>query len=626
VSPQAPNLAGKTIGRRYRLMRVLGEGGFGTVYEAVDERLDRRVAVKVIKPWWAEDAEWTGRFEQEAKLAASLNHRGIVQVHDTGRDGRVGLYIVCELVDGESLADRARRGQVSPQEAARIGADILDALQAAHDRGIIHRDIKPQNVLLSAEGAAKLADFGVARLSGGMTHSSASATVIGTPVYMSPEQARGRTVKATADVYSVGVMLYELLAGQPPFTGENHVELAMKHVSDPPPPLPATVPVGMRDAVMRALAKEPAERFRSAADMASALRKANAQPAGGPTPNPTDAPTERLEEPTTAAVGEQATRRWARTRRQPRAASPAAEAQSRARRPIVIAVAALVALAVGLAVTQPWAGKGDRNNPVSSADAAKATASTDGSGPSSHADGAPADPGPPERTVPTLRGLAVSGARARARHHHLVMAVHRHASRRVGDGLVISQTPVPGELVSDGATVAVNVSTGPPPVSVPDVSGDSSAYAARQLSVAGLTSSTTSTSSSKPAGTVLSQSPDAGDEVAPGTSVQLTVAAPKAWHTVDTFTADGESSSDIFRIRGSRWRLTYTLTFSHCDFSCYPPSIYIHNKAGTDFRNFSLKDGTHTTSVPMPPGHYYVEVTSVSQDDFTVDVKVEDYA
>jgi eukaryotic-like serine/threonine-protein kinase len=382
----------------------------------------------------------------------------------------------------------------------------------------------------------------------------------------------------------------------------------------------------MRDAVMRALAKEPAERFGSAADMASALRKANAQPAGGPTPNPTDAPTERLEEPTTAAVGEQATRRWARTRRQPRAASPAAEAQSRARRPIVIAVAALVALAVGLAVTQPWAGKGDRNNPVSSADAAKATASTDGSGPSSHADGAPADPGPPERTVPTLRGLAVSGARARARHHHLVMAVHRHASRRVGDGLVISQTPVPGELVSDGATVAVNVSTGPPPVSVPDVSGDSSAYAARQLSVAGLTSSTTSTSSSKPAGTVLSQSPDAGDEVAPGTSVQLTVAAPKAWHTVDTFTADGESSSDIFRIRGSRWRLTYTLTFSHCDFSCYPPSIYIHNKAGTDFRNFSLKDGTHTTSVPMPPGHYYVEVTSVSQDDFTVDVKVEDYA
>jgi tRNA A-37 threonylcarbamoyl transferase component Bud32 len=616
VSPKAPNLAGKTVGRRYRLLGVLGEGGFGTVYEGVDERLGRRVAVKVVKPWWAEDPEWTGRFEQEAKLAASLNHRGIVQVHDSGRDVQAGLYIVCELVEGESLADRARRARVPAPEAVRIVAEILDALQAAHERGVIHRDIKPQNVLIDHDGAVKLADFGVARLSGGMTNSSASATVIGTPVYMSPEQARGRTVKATADVYSVGVLLYELLAGEPPFTGDNHVELAMKHVSDPPPALPPKVPAALRDVVSKALAKDPSDRYASAAQMASALRAAI-----GDVPDPAEAPTRAIgDEPTLARV---------RTRRRPRPAAgppPAAEspAPRQRRRPAILGAAVLVAgLAVTVVLAHPWSDGGDQTGSLANPPAA--TAADTGSDQTADNAATP-DPGPPQRSVPTLRGLSLTSARSRARNHHLAVAVNRHHSRTVGEGLVISQSPRPGERVDDGATVAIHVSTGPPPVRVPDVAGAAAADAVQQLTSAGLTSTTVTRSSAKTAGTVLSQSPDAGRDVPPGTTVQLTVAALKTWRTIENFHADGEQSSDVFRVRGGNWKLTYTLTFGQCSFSCYPPSLYVHNQSGTDFESYELREGTHTTSLPMPPGRYYLETSTVSQDEFTLDVKVEDYS
>jgi PASTA domain len=204
--------------------------------------------------------------------------------------------------------------------------------------------------------------------------------------------------------------------------------------------------------------------------------------------------------------------------------------------------------------------------------------------------------------------------------------VSRHASRGVAEGRVSSQDPAPRTRLDQGSRITVNVSTGPPPVTVPDVAGDSSGTAQQRLAAAGLTASTTAKSSAKPAGTVLSQSPGASEEVPRGSQAHLTVAAPKSWQKVTSFTADGEGSSDIFRVRGGRWRITYTLTFGKCGFGdCFPPQIYVHNKSGTDFKNFSLKEGTHTTSVPMPPGPYYVEVTSGSQDDFAVAITVEEY-
>ncbi len=260
---------------------LIGEGAFGRVYRGRDRRLARPVAVKVIKPWWAEDPEWVRSFEREAQLLARVSDPGIVQIFDVGRASE-GLYYVAELVEGESLDARLRRGRLAPWHACDVAEQLCRALAHAHAQGVIHRDIKPANVLISAHGAVKVGDFGVARLADGSSDAFA-ATIVGTPRYMAPEQARGRRVSPATDVYSVGVVLYEMLTGRPPFSGESAVELALCHLQDPPPPLPAGAPAGLARVLERALAKVPAERYETASAMADALasaRAAGTRPAG----------------------------------------------------------------------------------------------------------------------------------------------------------------------------------------------------------------------------------------------------------------------------------------------------------------------------------------------------------
>ncbi|HWF51655.1 MAG TPA: serine/threonine-protein kinase, partial [Solirubrobacteraceae bacterium] len=184
--PHAPDLSGRALDGRYELHAVIGEGTFGRVYRGRDRRLARAVAVKVIKPWWSEDPEWVRSFELEAQLLARVNDPGIVQIFDVGH-AKEGLYYVAELVDGESLADRLRRGPISPAEARGIAEQLSRALTRAHSQRVIHRDIKPANVLISADGKVKVGDFGVARLAESSTD-GAGATIVGTPRYMAPEQ------------------------------------------------------------------------------------------------------------------------------------------------------------------------------------------------------------------------------------------------------------------------------------------------------------------------------------------------------------------------------------------------------------------------------------------------------
>lgn len=274
MSLRAPDLTGRLIAERYRLDGVLGEGSFGVVYRSYDLRLRRPVAVKVIKPWWADDPTWTERFEREARAAAALTSPGIVQVHDIGDDSDVGVFIVTELVEGTSLdALLESRGRIEPTRAAEIIADVLAALDVAHESGIVHRDVKPQNVLVADSGRVKLADFGIAHLAAATAATSVTAhRVLGTPVYMSPEQAQGQRVSGAADIYSTGVLLYELLAGKPPFTGESHVAIALQHLNDVPPPLPPDVPAPPCSIVNRALSKNPSARYASAAEMARDLQ------------------------------------------------------------------------------------------------------------------------------------------------------------------------------------------------------------------------------------------------------------------------------------------------------------------------------------------------------------------
>src|SRR5437588_12024423 len=259
--PHAALLSGRAVDGRYELHDLIGEGTFGRVYRGYDQRLARSVAVKVIKPWWTEDPDWAHSFEREAQLMARVSHPGIVQIFDVGY-AEEGLYYVAELVEGESLADRLRRGPLPPSQAREIAEQLCRALAHAHAQRVVHRDVKPANVLISRDGRVKVGDFGIARLAEGST--DGGGTIAGTPRYMAPEQAQGRPTTAATDVYGAGVVLYEMLAGHPPFRDRSAVELALRHLHDPPPPLPPRTPQPLRAIVQRAPAKAPGERRPSA--------------------------------------------------------------------------------------------------------------------------------------------------------------------------------------------------------------------------------------------------------------------------------------------------------------------------------------------------------------------------
>src|SRR5271154_161911 len=264
---RTPDLSGCALDGRYELHELIGEGAFGRVYKGLDRRLHRWVAVKVIKPWWAEDSAWVDRFQREAQLLARVSDPGIVQIFDIGH-AEEGPYYVAELVEGESLAERLRRGPLPIEQARAVAEQLCRALASAHAQGVVHCDVKPANVLISDDGVVKVGDFGVARLAEG-TSQAPSATIAGTPRYMSPEQARGRPTTPATDVYSAGVVLYEMLAGQPPFAQGSPVELGLRHLQDEPPMLPVGVPRALREVVDRALAKDPADRYSDGAAMAA---------------------------------------------------------------------------------------------------------------------------------------------------------------------------------------------------------------------------------------------------------------------------------------------------------------------------------------------------------------------
>jgi hypothetical protein len=268
----------RMLGDRYELSSALGSGGMATVFAATDRVLGRPVAIKLLAEKYAGDDKFVTRFQREARSAANLNHRNIVSVYDTGdTDGQ--HYIVMELVKGETLADLLRReGPLSPTRAARIGSAVSRALQAAHDQGLVHRDVKPGNVMITPAGDVKVMDFGIARAATDDTLTQ-TGIVLGTASYLSPEQSRGDPVDHRSDVYSLGCVLYEMLTGQPPFSATSPISVAYKHVNErprPPSDINGAVPPGLEAVIMRALEKDPASRFTSAEDLGDALTGAAA--------------------------------------------------------------------------------------------------------------------------------------------------------------------------------------------------------------------------------------------------------------------------------------------------------------------------------------------------------------
>src|SRR5215471_20962754 len=274
----------RLLGGRYELDGIVGRGGMAEVYRARDLRLDRVVAVKTLREDLARDQTFQARFWREAQSAASLNHPSIVAVYDTGEDmvdGTPVPYIVMEFVDGRTLRDLLRDNRRPlPERAAEITDGLLRALDFSHRNGIVHRDIKPGNVMMTRSGGVKVMDFGIAwAVSGAQLSITQTAQVVGTAQYLSPEQARGERVDARSDLYSTGCLLYELLTGRPPFTGYSPVAIAYQHVREnplPPSRLDPDIPSWADAIVLRAMAKSPNDRYQSAAEMQADIQRAAA--------------------------------------------------------------------------------------------------------------------------------------------------------------------------------------------------------------------------------------------------------------------------------------------------------------------------------------------------------------
>ncbi|HEY3008772.1 MAG TPA: protein kinase [Micromonosporaceae bacterium] len=271
--------SGVQLSGRYRLDERIASGGMGDVWRGTDEVLGRTVAIKILLPALLEQPGFAERFRGEARTMATINHPGVVDVYDYGSDQSVA-YLVMEYVDGDPLSRTLERvGRLTPARTMALVAQAADALHAAHEKGIVHRDVKPGNLLVRPNGTLVLTDFGIAR-SAVVAQLTAAGSVLGTASYISPEQAAGGTATAHSDVYGLGVVAYQCLAGHRPFDGDTPLEIAMKHVRETPRPLPRDIPPAVRAIVERAMAKDPAFRWPSAATLAAAARQAAAALAG----------------------------------------------------------------------------------------------------------------------------------------------------------------------------------------------------------------------------------------------------------------------------------------------------------------------------------------------------------
>ena len=524
---------GRLIAGRYRVVRRLGGGGMAEVFLARDTTLDRLVAVKVLRERFADDQEFVARFHREARAAAALNHPNVIAIHDRG--GSAGSsYIVMEYVPGETLKERIRlEGRLSPAAARTVECDLLDALQAAHDRGIVHRDVTAQNVLLTSDGRVKVADFGIAHF--GSSALTSTGVVMGTSRYLSPEQARGEPTDKRSDVYSAGVVLFEMLTGRLPFEGDNDLAIALRHASEPAP-APSSLEPGLSpqfdEIVGRALRKDPGERFQTAHEFTAAL---NALELGAGRHAPLPAATAAAADGTAAtrvvaasvvasgvaasglaaeagaagALGETAATRMvaaqAVTRAAPAAPAAAAETAvtrvvapagrarraSRKRRRLWTVLIVLIAIAAALAGYVVYRASADR--PVA---------------------------------MPYVVGMTEAHAAGPLRAKGFVVHTSGGYSDAYARGVVMAQRPVPGSSLKKGQKIRLVVSRGLLHPAVVSVVGQSSAAAAAALRAQSFVPTRLSQhSSSVPKGKVIRQSPAPGTATLRGSVVSYWVSS-----------------------------------------------------------------------------------------------------
>jgi len=518
---------GTILGGRYRLVELLGQGGMARIYRAHDSELDRYVAVKLLRPEYGRDPDFGSRFRHEAQAAASLNHPNVVSVYDYGQD-EAGPFIVMELVDGEDLAAIIKRsGALPPRQAARITAETARALQAAHNRGIVHRDVKPGNIMIDREGRVKVTDFGIARAIA-EAQMTLPGTTLGSVHYFSPEQARGDQATASSDIYSLGIVLYELLTGHRPWEADSAAAVAMARLAGPAPD-PSAIRSGIPSDLVaidrKALATEPADRWTSASSMAAALEaflagsavpgtgvaagaagtatiagagaaataaglsptSATARPNPGAIPYAPDAyVSDRPELPADQARPIRPARRIERPvddEPEDRGTSAAVWAAG--------LIALLVLLAVGFLVFRLLSAPGTTTTVT-------------------------------QVTVPSFIGKTLPDAQALAAQTGLAV---NSASSVPASGAnlntVVGQDPPAGTKIDKGGTVNLTIATGPGTVAVPDIRGQTEQEAFNLLAAAGLQIGTKTVAFDPviPADKIISQSPGPGLVANKGTPV-----------------------------------------------------------------------------------------------------------
>ena len=533
---------------RYRVLRRIGSGGMAVVWLADDTHLQRQVALKVLHPQFVQDGEFVARFQREAESAAGLQHPNIVAVFDRGEaDGTP--YIAMQYLEGPTLKQLIDKG-LAPEEAVRLIRQVLEGARFAHRHGIVHRDLKPQNVIVDGEGKATVTDFGIARA--GVSEITQAGSVMGTPHYLSPEQAQGLGVTAVSDLYSVGVMLYEALTGQVPFEGDSAVAVAMKQVSQPPQRPSSVNPQvspALDAAVMRALEKEPGRRFQNADAFIAALDAALKEPGVGqgtaafaPLPPVVAVPEEGDDE-------EEKRKRWW----------------------LLVLAAVLIGLLLGFALTRDTT-TGVPNvtgSPESTAitilhehgfgigeikrverEAPANTVLEQDPAASPPADEASLDcsflsffcskpkvtltvsSGPGSGTVPSTAGLSTAAAEKKLEEAGFKARVEPQSSEKVKEGLVIHSEPSGGETATRGTDVVLFVSSGPRLATVPVLVGTQRSVAVQQIRSRGFVPSVEERESSSPAGQVIRQAPSAGSQLPAGSTVSIVVSKGEEKATV----------------------------------------------------------------------------------------------
>jgi len=486
-----PTAEGRLIAGRYRVERRLGGGGMAEVFLARDATLGRLVAVKVLRERFADDEQFVERFHREARAAAALNHPNVVVIHDRGGSAD-SLYIVMEYVPGETVKELVQRaGRLSPAAARVIELELLAALQAAHDGGIVHRDVTARNVLLTEDGRVKVADFGIARF--GSSTLTSTGVVMGTSRYLSPEQARGEPTDERSDLYSAGVVLFEMLTGRLPFEGNNDLSIALRHANEPAPAPTALVPdlpPALDALVGRALRKDPAQRFQTAREFAAALTALDlVADGGGSTAATLVAP----------------------------AGARAATGVRRPRRRLWAVLATLIALAAVLAGVLVYLAYVDR-----------------------------------AVAVPSVVGMREGRGASELRHEGFSVRSTGGYSDAYAPGVVMAQRPAAGASVKKGLRVHVVVSRGLLHPAVVSVVGETSSDAAAALRAQSFVPGRLSQhSSGVPPGQVIRQSPAAGTTLLRGGSVRYWVSSGPAMVPVpDVVGASEGSATDTLRAAG----------------------------------------------------------------------------